>query len=96
MARGGEDREVGAGDNSIDAPTLLSIVTRLETLAEDRRSIGEDVKQVKQEAKAAGFQLDVINFILKERRKDPDDVEEFNREVEKYRTALDGTTEHDL
>jgi uncharacterized protein (UPF0335 family) len=95
MADGGEVRSPSIGDN-LDASTLLSIVKRLEDLGKEALSIREDVKVVKQEAKSAGFDVGVINFILRERRKDPDEIEEFHQELSKYRQALENAEVHDL
>ena len=92
MAEGGDGRNIGPGDN-LDAPTLLSIIQRLESLDKEKQSINDDIKTIKAEAKGAGFALDVVNFILRERRKDPDDVDEFNRELNKYKHALESVTE---
>ena len=85
----------GPGDN-LDAGTLLSIITRLENLDREKQSIAEDVKAIKAEAKAAGFTVGVIAMILRERRQDPDDVEEFNRELERYKHAIENVTAEDL
>lgn len=92
---GGTERTVTAGDN-LDAGTLLSIITRLESLDREKKAIAKDAKEIKDEAKAAGFTLGVINMILRERRQDPEDVEEFNRELERYKAALDNVTAEDL
>ena len=87
--------ERGPGDN-LDAGTLLSIITRLESLDKEKRSIAEDVKAIKAEAKAAGFTVGVITMILKERRQDPDDIEEINRELARYKHAIENVTAEDL
>ena len=96
MADGGETgRSPTIGDN-LDASNLLSIIKRLESLGDEAKAIREDAKQVKQEAKSAGFDVAVINFILRERRKDPDKIEEFNQELSKYKQALETAEVHDL
>lgn len=79
------------GDN-LNADTLLDVIKRLENLDSERQGIVKDMKEVKVEAKENGFDIGVLNFILRERRKDPDDVEEFHRELIRYRGAL-GTIE---
>jgi uncharacterized protein (UPF0335 family) len=76
------------GDN-LNADTLLSVIKRLESLDGERQGIVKDMKEVKSEAKENGFDLSVLNFILRERRKDPDDVQEFHRELSRYRGALE-------
>jgi uncharacterized protein (UPF0335 family) len=76
------------GDN-LNADTLLSVIKRLEGLDEERQGIVKDMKEIKSEAKENGFDVGVLNFILRERRKDPDDVQEFHRELNRYRGALE-------
>lgn len=67
---------------------LLSVVKRLESLEDEKRIISTDIKEVKKEAKEAGFDTRVIAFLIRERRKDADDVAEFNKIVREYREAL--------
>ena len=67
---------------------LLSVVKRLESLEDEKRVISTDIKEVRKEAKEAGFDTRVIAFLIRERRKDADDVAEFNKIVREYREAL--------
>ena len=67
---------------------LLSVVKRLESLEDEKRIISTDIKEVKKEAKEAGYDTRVIAFLIRERRKDADDVAEFNRIAREYRDAL--------
>lgn len=67
---------------------LLSVVKRLENLEDEKRIISTDIKEVRKEAKEAGFDTRVIAFLIRERRKDADDVAEFNRIAREYRDAL--------
>lgn len=76
-----------AGGN-IAADRLRSYVERIERLEEERKTIGTDIKEVKAEAKGTGFDVAVINFIIRERKKDKDDLDEFNTQVEIYKRAL--------
>lgn len=76
------------GDN-IDTGSLLGIIESLEGLQRERKALSAEGKEIKAKAKENGFDIRVINFILKERGKDPDDVDEFNRELDRYKRALD-------
>jgi uncharacterized protein (UPF0335 family) len=78
----------GVGTN-LDAPTLASFIHRLEELDKERKSVLIDIKDQKGKAKVAGFDVGVLNFILRERRKDPDDVDKFNQELDAYKRALE-------
>ena len=75
------------GEN-FDGNALLTVIKRIESLDDERRSIASDIKEVKASAKSSGFDLGVINFLLRERRQDPDDVNEFHRELDRYKNAL--------
>lgn len=75
---------------------LLSVVKRLENLEDEKRIISTDIKEVRKEAKEAGFDTRVIAFLIRERRKDADDVAEFNRIAREYRDALGEQTAVDL
>lgn len=67
---------------------LLSVVKRLESLEDEKRIISTDIKEVRKEAKEAGFDTRVIAFLIRERRKDADEVAEFNKIAREYREAL--------
>ena len=68
--------------------SLLSIVKRLENLEDERRVISTDIREVKKEAKEAGLNIRVIDFLIRERRKDAEELEEFNKIAREYRDAL--------
>lgn len=70
------------------AARLKSIIDRIERLDQERKDLGEDRKEVMQEAKAAGFSLPAIRALLKERRQDQAEREELEHLVEVYRAAL--------
>ena len=67
---------------------LLSVVKRLESLEDEKRIISTDIKEVRKEAKEAGYDTRVIAFLIRERRKDADEVAEFNKIAREYREAL--------
>lgn len=49
---------------------LLSIIERVERLDEERREIGEQRKEVLSEAKSNGFDVKIINKVVRVRRQD--------------------------
>jgi uncharacterized protein (UPF0335 family) len=79
-----EDTEPGG----IAADRLRSIIERIERLEEERKSLGEDIKTIKAEAKGAGFDVPTLTAILRQRRKEPAEVEEHETLVDLYRRAL--------
>lgn len=85
-----ESKPAAAPLGSNTTKVLRVFIERIEALEKDRKELAEDIKLVKAEAKAAGFLVPVLTFIIRERRKDPDDVAEFHAIAETYRDALEG------
>lgn len=83
------------GDNSkkakvggISQDQLLSIVKRIEALQEDKKAIGEDIKDVFTEAKGNGFDNATIREMLKLRAMDKADRDEREALRDTYALAL--------
>ena len=72
----------------IAADRLRSIVDRIERLEEEKKALSEDVKDIYQEAKSAGFDVKALRALIAERRKDADEVQEIQSLVDVYRRAL--------
>lgn len=79
---------LGREFGGIAAERLRSIVQRIESLEEERKALGGDIKDVKAEAKSAGFNVAVLNAVLKLRKKDAAQVEEEETLLDLYRRAL--------
>lgn len=79
-----------AGHNSggIAADRLRSVIERIERLAEERKALGSDIKDIFQEAKSAGFDTKVIRQIIALRKQDPGEVEEQETLRDTYCRAL--------
>ena len=67
---------------------LLSLVERIERLEEEKRALAADIASIKMEAKSAGFDVKVINQMIKERRMSQSEMEEHLALAEIYRAAL--------
>lgn len=67
---------------------LKSYIERLERLDEEKKAIGEDMADIRKEAKSAGFDLKALNEILKMRKKGADEVSAHVALVETYCNAL--------
>lgn len=78
------DTEVGG----IAADRLRSIIERTERLMEERKALASDIKDIMAEAKSAGFDVAVIKQLIRIRRQEPADVEEFETLLDLYRRAL--------
>jgi len=74
------------GDNVREE--LRSIINRIEQLEADKADITADIRTVKKEAARNDLDIKVINTLIRERRKDADEVEEFNIVLDAYRRAL--------
>jgi uncharacterized protein (UPF0335 family) len=67
---------------------LKLFVERLETLEEERRGIGDDIKDVFAEAKATGYDVKALKSILALRRMDPNARAEMTAILDTYKAAL--------
>ena len=83
-----ELRAENSSGNSIAGERLRSIVERVERLDEERKALGNDVRDIFAEAKGAGFDVKVIRALLKLRKLDPVEVEEMESLLDVYRHAL--------
>jgi uncharacterized protein (UPF0335 family) len=78
------DNDVGG----IAVDRLRSIIERIERLQEEQKALANDIKDIKTEAKSAGFDVKVIVQILSIRKKEPAEVEEQETLLNLYRRAL--------
>lgn len=72
----------------IAADRLRSIVERAENLISERKSLGDDLKDLMLEAKGNGFEPKAIRAIIKIRAQDADEVEQQESLLDVYRRAL--------
>ena len=70
------------------AKNLLNFIERIERLEEEKKSIGDDVKDVFGEAKAMGFDVKVMKTIIRLRKKDRDERIQEDEILNTYLTAL--------
>lgn len=79
------------GHNSVNTDTakrLLSIIERVERLEEEKKALGEDVKDIFKEAKSAGYDVPTIRLLIKRRAEDAAKREEREALLETYLAAL--------
>jgi uncharacterized protein (UPF0335 family) len=78
------DTKVGgiAGDR------LRSLVERIERLEEERKALGNDIKDIYAEAKSAGFDVKVLRQLIRLRKQEPADVEEQETLLDLYKRAI--------
>jgi uncharacterized protein (UPF0335 family) len=67
---------------------LKSLIERIERLEEEKRALGEDIKEVYAEAKGTGFEPKIMRQIIKIRRMDKDEHDEQESLLDVYKRAL--------
>jgi uncharacterized protein (UPF0335 family) len=73
---------------SIAAEQLRLFIERIERLEEEKRGIAEDIKNVYSEAKANGYDAKVMRDIVRLRRMEKNDRQEWEAILDTYKTAL--------
>ncbi|WP_292365120.1 GapR family DNA-binding domain-containing protein [Mesorhizobium sp.] len=78
--------DIAGGDNAktVAVNKLRNYAERIERLDEERKEIGDQIKEVKAEAKADGFNSKALNAVLSLRKKD----EETRTAIGLYAEAL--------
>jgi uncharacterized protein (UPF0335 family) len=80
--------EPAAGHNSFSKDQLRSIIERVERLEEDRKAIGDDIRDIYAESKSHGYDCKALRAIVRMRRQDPNDRQEAETILETYMHAL--------
>ena len=76
-----------AGHNSADERLRL-LIERIERLEEEKKAVGDDIKDVYVEAKAVGYDVKILREIIRLRKKNPDDRREWAMVLSTYASAL--------
>ena len=75
-------------NKTFDNAQLLSFIQRAEKLNEDATQIAEDLKEVFNEAKSAGFDIKYIRKMIQLRKLDQDELDEADALERLYREAI--------
>lgn len=75
------------GHNSGD-DRLRLLIERIERLEEEKKVVGEDIKDVYTEAKAVGYDAKIIREVIRLRKKSKDDLAEWSAVLQTYASAL--------
>lgn len=67
---------------------LRLLIERVERLEEEKKGIGDDVKDVYLEMKAVGYDVKIVKQVIKLRAMNPDDRREMEAILEMYKDAL--------
>lgn len=74
--------------DNVSAEELLLIIERAERLEEEKRGIGDDIKDVFSEAKARGYCPKTIRKIMALRRMEKHHRDEAEAMLEAYKAAI--------
>lgn len=72
----------------VTADQLRSFIERIERLEEEKKALGEDIKEVYAEAKSEGFDTAIMRQVIKIRRMDEAELSEQEELIEVYKRAL--------
>ena len=86
MAKLITEEEIKSGGIAVDR--LRSLVERIERLEEERKALGNDIKDIYAEAKSAGFDPKVLRQLIRIRKQEAAEVEEQETMLDIYRRAL--------
>ncbi|MBM7328741.1 DUF2312 domain-containing protein [Ochrobactrum sp. 30A/1000/2015] len=67
---------------------LRAFIERIERLEEEKRTIGEDIKEVYAEANGSGFDKKIVREIIRLRRKEDHERQEEEAMLQLYMDAL--------
>ena len=67
---------------------LKAFVERIERLEEEKKALGDDIKDVYAEAKGNGFDIKALRTVVRLRKQDPDERREHETILETYLHAL--------
>jgi len=72
----------------IEADKLKQIISKIETIEEERAESADLLKDAFNEAKSMGFDIKIIKHVLKLRKKDKKKLEEEDSLIELYQGAV--------
>ena len=67
---------------------LKSLIERIERLEDEKRALGEDIKEVYAEAKGTGFDAKIMRQLIKIRKMDKNEHDEQETLLDLYKRAL--------
>ncbi|MFD1105528.1 DUF2312 domain-containing protein [Sphingobium olei] len=75
-------------EGNVAADQLLLYIERIERLEEEKKGIGDDIKDVYLEAKATGYDPKIMRQIVRLRKMQPHDRQEMEAILQTYLAAL--------
>lgn len=75
-------------EGNIAADQLRLLIERIERLEEEKKGVGDDIKDVYLEAKATGYDPKIMRQIIRLRKMQPHDRQEMEHILQTYLAAL--------
>jgi uncharacterized protein (UPF0335 family) len=75
-------------EGNVAADQLRLFIERIERLEEEKKGIGDDIKDVYSEAKATGYDAKIMRQIVRLRKLPPHDRQEMEAILQTYLAAL--------
>ncbi|WP_010338065.1 DUF2312 domain-containing protein [Sphingobium yanoikuyae] len=75
-------------EGNIAADQLRLLIERIERLEEEKKGVGDDIKDVYLEAKATGYDARIMRQIIRLRKMQPHDRQEQEAVLQTYLAAL--------
>jgi uncharacterized protein (UPF0335 family) len=85
VANGSRDEEATV---SFGRDQLKAFIERIERLEEEKKAIGDDIRDVYAEAKGTGFDVKALRAIVRMRKQDTNERKEQEALIETYMHAL--------
>jgi uncharacterized protein (UPF0335 family) len=73
---------------TVAAGQLRAFIERIERLEEEKKTIGDDIKEVYAEMKGTGFDIKAVRTIIRLRKKDQAERQEEEAILDLYKAAL--------
>ena len=74
--------------DNVAADQLRLFIERIERLEEERKGIGDDIRDVYSEAKGQGYDSKIMRQIVRLRKMEPHDRQEMEALLDTYKAAL--------
>jgi uncharacterized protein (UPF0335 family) len=75
-------------EGNVAADQLLQYIEKIERLEEEKKGVGDDIKDVYLEAKATGYDVKIMRQIVRLRKMAPHDRQEMEAILQTYLAAL--------
>lgn len=72
----------------VTGQALRSFIERIERLEEEKKALNDDIREVYAEAKGNGFDTKIVRQIVKLRKMDSTDRQEFEELLDLYKSAI--------